>query len=427
MRWPFQKQSIVNFSLKKEKGVKFFLLASIRVFYLSIRDFAKDRGPQISSSLTYYTLLATVPILALSLSIAEKFGLETFLERGIVENFKNQEEILQKVLTFTHNMLETAKSGIVEAIGLSLLFISAIKLLTNMELFFNSIWGVEVKRKLKNKIVIYTLLILMIPLFLIISGGLKIIIIQKLEFFTEKWPLLDYIKVLIKLSPFFLTWSIFTLSYMILPKAQVKFSLALLSALITGTIYGIAQWLYLSFQINVSNFNAIYSSFAILPLFLIWQQVSWMIFLFGAELNSNMNNIYRREFEKLSKKTSFRYQLLIIILISKEILKSEEKVTQYYLYKNLNIPFALSQFILKKMELIGLIKEIKTKKEIFYKSNFDPSVLKIDDLIDKLHTSGINEINFIESEDLLKIDNLITRLENATRKSEANLLIKDLM
>jgi membrane protein len=422
----FKRLSITNFPLRKMKGIKFYLYASLRVGYLGIREFVKNNGPQISSSLTYYTLLAIVPILALSLHIAEKFGLEDFLEKGLLEHFSEQKEILEKILTFTHNMLETAQSGIVAAIGLSLFFISAIKLLSNMELFFNSVWGIESRRNVKNKIFIYILLILIIPIFLVISGGIRLLIIQKLDYFVEQWPFLEYFKVLIKLLPNFLIWCIFTITYVLLPKAKVKFSLALLSAVITGTIYGIAQWIYLSFQIGVANCNAIYSSFAVLPLFLIWLHLSWMIFLFGAELNSIMNNIYRCEFEKTSKKTSIHYRLLISILIVLTILKSKERVTQSYLYKRQNIPFALSSRLLKKMLNAKLLKETKTKKLIFYEPNFDPSIFKINELINKLRSSGVNEIEFIEKESISKIDKILNRLEEASKASTANILVKDL-
>lgn len=417
---------IVDFPLKKIKGIKFYLLAFLRIVYLSIREFAKNKGSQISSSLTYYTLLAIVPVLALSLGIAQKFGLENFLEKGLLEHFNKQEEILGKLLTFTHNMLETAQSGIVAVIGLSLLFISAIKLLSNIELFFNSVWGVEGRRKVRSKILIYIFLILMIPLFLVISGGIKLIVIQTLECFIEKWPFLDHFKIFIELLPYLLIWSIFTLTYILLPKAKVKFSSALISAIIAGTIYSLTQWVYLSFQIGVAEFNAIYSSFAVLPLFLIWLQVSYMIFLFGAQLNSIMDNIYLKEFEKISKKTSIRYRLLVSILTLHTILKSNEKVTQRYLYDKLDIPFTLSLILLKKMHSAKVIKEIRSKGEIFYEPNFDPSQFRLNELIDKLSFAGINELEFIKPENLSKIDQLLSQFEKEREKSKANILVKEL-
>lgn len=421
-----KKLKIVNFPLKKVRGVKFYLLSLLRILYLSIREFAKNKGPQISSSLTYYTLLAIVPVLALSLGIAQKFGLENFLEKGLSEHFNNQEEVLGKILTFTHNMLETAQSGIVAVIGLSLLFLSAIKLLSNTELFFNSVWGVDSRRKFRNKILIYTFLILMIPLFLVISGGIKLLIIQTLESFIEKWPFLCYFKILIQLIPYFLIWSIFTLTYILLPKAKVKFSLALISAVISGTIYGLTQWAYLTFQFGVAEFNAIYSGFAVLPLFLIWLQLSWMIFLFGAQLNSVINNIYLKEFEKVCKKASIRYRLLVSILIVNTILKSKDKVNQSYLYHNLDIPFALSLPLLKKMHSAKIINEIKSKGEIFYEPNFDPALFRLNELIDKLSFAGTNKLDFIASEDLSKIDQIICQFERNREESLANILVKDL-
>lgn len=415
-----------NFLLKKKKGWKFYSFTFFRLFSFGIIDFIKNKGPQIASSLTYYTLLAIVPILALSIGIADHLGIREYLEKGLSEYFQDQTQVLDLVLTFTDNLLRTAQSEIVSAIGGFILFLSAIQLLFNMELFFSSIWKIEEKRKIKNRFVIYLLLILLVPTFLIFSGIFKVIIMQRLQFIIESWPFFDYLNFLIKLLPYMLIWFLFTLIYFLLPKTKVKFSFALISALIAGTIYEISQWLYFYFQVGVTNYSAIYSSFAALPLFLIWLQFSWMIFLFGAQLCSLLHNIYDGKIEKLLYKASFRYKILLSLLIVNRVIKSKDDVTQLYLFEKFNIPYSLSSMLLKNLVEVKILQERKEKKYLFYEPNINPNTFRVSDCLEKLNLCGVNEIKFIKSSKLKKINTVFRRLEQEITSSKFNLLVKDL-
>jgi membrane protein len=89
----------------------------------------------------------------------------------------------------------------------------------------------------------------------------------------------------LKLLPYTLIWVLFTLTYMIMPNTRVRFDGALLAGVIAGSAYQAVQAAYIYFQIIVAKYNAIYGSFAALPLFLMWLQVSWFIVLIGAEIS----------------------------------------------------------------------------------------------------------------------------------------------
>ena len=90
--------------------------------------------------------------------------------------------------------------------------------------------------------------------------------------------------MLLKLIPYTLIWILFTFIYLLMPNIRVNFLSGLLAGVVAGTLYQLAQWGYITFQIGASRYNAIYGSFATLPLFLLWMQLGWIIFLSGAEM-----------------------------------------------------------------------------------------------------------------------------------------------
>ena len=124
---------------------------------------------------------------------------------------------------------------------------------------------------------------LIAPVFIILSGGITGFIITKLPDFMTNAPILDFFKPVIsflcQICTLFLTWITLTILFIIMPNAKVKFVPALISGIIAGTILQVIQWLYIDLQFGITKLNAIYGSFAAVPLFIIWLQSSWIVVL----------------------------------------------------------------------------------------------------------------------------------------------------
>jgi membrane protein len=162
-----------------------------------------------------------------------------------------------------------------------------VKVLGRIEGNFNHIWNVA-SRPLVRKLSDYLTIMIIAPVLLIMSGSATVFIASQVSAISSQVGLESVVDPAISLglaiAPYVLLWVLFALLYMIMPNTKVRVSSAVLGAVLAGTAYQLLQIAYVRFQIGVSSYNAIYGSFAALPLFLVWLQLSWIIVIFGAEV-----------------------------------------------------------------------------------------------------------------------------------------------
>lgn len=252
------------------------MIKFLRVIKATVEGFSRDLCFLHASALTYYTLLSIVPLLAVAFGIATGFGFETVLEAHLQERFPEHNEVVDYSIKFAYTMLEQTKKGPIAGIGAIVLFWSVIGLLNNIEVSFNEIWKVKTTRSFLRKCGDYLSVIVIAPIFFTISSSLTVYITTQLhDYFLHVIPLL-------------LIWMLFSFFYLFIPNRDVPFKYGVSSALISASAFLGLQWSYVYIQILLSRYNAIYGSFAALPLFLIWVQISWLIVLAGAELAYQM-------------------------------------------------------------------------------------------------------------------------------------------
>ena len=160
-----------------------------------------------------------------------------------------------------------------------MLFWTILSLTYNIERTFNYIWQVKKPRTLYRKMTDYFSILLLLPLLIVLSSGLTIFMstmVKNMEDFVLLAPLM---KFLVRLIPFILTWAMFTGLFVFMPNTKVKLKYAIIPGIIAGTAFQAFQYLYIGSQIWVSRYNAIYGSFAAIPMFLLWAQISWGICL----------------------------------------------------------------------------------------------------------------------------------------------------
>jgi membrane protein len=272
----------------EQSALAWLLIRLVRTAILSIHGFARHHGPLRASALTFFTLLSLVPVAAMAFGIAKGFGFEKRLQQQLLDQFSAQQEVVQQVIGFAQNMLDNTKGGMIAGIGIVVLFWAVVKVLGNIEHSFNHIWGVR-SRTFIRKLSDYLTIMLICPVLVIMSGSVTVFITSQVSAISGRFELLEMVGPVIyvglKLLPYALIWLLFTLTYMIMPNTRVRFDAALLAGIIAGSAYQVVQAAYIHFQIFVAKYNAIYGSFAALPLFLIWLQISWFIVLIGAEIS----------------------------------------------------------------------------------------------------------------------------------------------
>lgn len=269
-----------------------------RTLFLALNGFIIRNGPLRASALTFYTLLSLVPLAAMALGIAKGFGFERLLEEKLMEQFSAQQEVVGQVIVFARNMLDNTQGGLIAGIGVIVLFWSVIKVLGNIEECFNQVWGVS-DRSFLRKLSDYMTLMIAAPILLITSGSATVFIATRVSALSSRAGFENVTSPVIALglafAPYVLLWILFALLYMIMPNTRIRAGHAFLAAIPAGSAYQLLQAGYVKFQISMTSYNAIYGSFAALPLFLLWLNISWYIVLFGAEIVHALEHVREPE------------------------------------------------------------------------------------------------------------------------------------
>ena len=431
--WTFVTYDIWRITEDEVTKTTFSLYTIIKTVYLCINRFIKDRLINNASALTYSTLLAIVPILAILFAVARGFGFANLMEHQLRTGFGGTTETSEAILAFVDSYLSQTKGGIFIGVGLVMLLWTVINLVSSIEITFNRIWQVKKARSMYRKITDYFSMLLLMPILIVISGGLSIFMSTMLKEMEDFVLLAPVMKFLIRLIPFVLTWAMFTGLYVYMPNTKVKLKHALISALVAGTAYQAFQFLYISSQLWVSRYNAIYGSFAALPMFLLWLQISWTICLFGAQLTYAGQNIRNFSFDKDTQNISRRYRdfisILIMSLIAKRFENNEQPYTAEELSEEHQIPIRLTNQTLYQLQEVDLIHEVATDHKsdpIAYQPSIDIGQLNVALLLDRLDTYGSEDFK-VDKEELFSGQWKVLLDSRAEYyKSASRVLLKDL-
>lgn len=437
-------RKVINFITRdiwRIKGSKiprkrFFLINNLRIAILALRGFNEDKCSLRSSALTFYTLLSIVPIFAMAFGIAKGFGFEKILEQHILENFPTQDDVVVNIINFANTMLEQTRGGFIAGIGVIVLFWAVIKVLTNIEKSFNDIWGIKEMRSIGRRLSDYLSIMLVCPIFVIVTGGVTVFVKAQAVMLTEKIALLGavgpLINFLLGFLPYMILWAMFAFIYIFIPNTKVNFKSGIIAGIFAGTVYQIIQVVYVVFQIGVGRYNAIYGSFAALPLFLIWLQLSWRIVLFGAELSFAHQNVETYEFEPdcLNVSKSFRrlLTLRVVNMLVKDFAKGEKPITASEISHELEIPIRLLRDILNDLLDAKVLSAVNMgeARDLAYHPGCDINLMTIKYVLDKLDENGSGDIPVVETKELNKISDSLKSFGKLIEGSKNNLLLKDI-
>ncbi len=431
--WKFLTYDIWRITEDEVTRTTFSVYNIIKTIYLCINRFTKDRIVNKASALTYSTLLAIVPILAIVFAIARGFGFDSLMENQIISGFGGPTETTTVILQFVNSYLSQTKSGIFIGVGLVMLLWSVLNLINNMEITFNRIWQVKKARSMYRKITDYFSMLLLIPILLVLSGGISIFMSTMLKNVEDFTLLAPISKFLVRLIPFALTWFMFTGLYVFMPNTKVRLKQALISGILAGTAHQAFQFLYISSQLWVSRYNAIYGSFAALPMFLLWLQISWTICLFGAELTYAGQNIRNFSFDKDTRNISRRYRdfisILLMSLIAKRFERNDPPYTAEEISEECQIPIRLTQKVLYELQEINLLHEVVTdekSEDIAYQPSIDISKLNVALLLDKLDTHGSEDFKIDKDNEFSGQWKVLLKAREEYYQNASKVLLKDL-
>lgn len=313
----------------------------LKKLLLAVEFFTTRRVIDMAAALTYSTLLALVPILAVVFGVARGFGYNKYIEVWFRELLGSQPQAADAIINFVNSYLVHTKSGVLLGVGLVLMLYTVLMLTLNVEKTFNAIWQVKHRRSLYRAVTDYLAMLLLVPVVIVLVSGLSI--------------------AGARLLPYVLMAVVFMAMYMCVPNTKVRLQVVIVPGILAGVGMQALQLFYIHAQVLLSSYNAIYGSFAALPLFMLWVQLSWTICLFGVQLCYTNQNMDELSFRLQVADISPRYRLLLAIILMSRVCQrfadGKRPYTALDLRRLTNIPIRITQDLLYMLVRAGLLSE----------------------------------------------------------------------
>lgn len=410
------------------------LYSFIRVWVIAIKEFNNDKCTEKASALTYFSMLSLVPVLAMLFAVAKGFGIQDLMEKELNRYFSGQEAVLENVLPFAENMLNSASGGIVTGISLVFLIYTVIKLLMNIEEAFNDMWDIKKSRRWERKISDYVAVMLLGPVLMIVASSMTILVKDTIQEALTNIAILGQIKsgivFLLRLLPYTIIWLLLFGIYLIFPNIRVKIWPAIIGGILAGTLFQLNQQAFISLQFAFARYNAIYGSIAFLPLFLIWLQLSWLIVLFGAEIVYGAQYINQWEYNTENLKISLNHQKKLMILMLYKVVKRFENgdgpMSRNELAESVNIPRRYVNEICRKLEKSHLITRVEGI-DAAYQPSFDIHKMDLNKVLKMYEKHGMEDFDPRKSDAFKAIESTLSDIDEKWKDTSSNKLIKDII
>ncbi len=331
-----------------------------RSLYALARDVISGNLTLHSMSLVYTTLLSIVPLLALSFSVLKALGVHQRMEPFLYQFFEPMGpqgiEIAEQVLGFVDNM----EVGVLGSVGLALLVYTVVSLVQKIERSFNMIWRVPDMRSMAERFSNYLSVIMVGPLLMVSAIGVSATIFSSsiVQSLIAIEPFGSLIIVLTRFTPFMLVVGAFTFVYVFIPNTRVKLRYAFIGGLLAGVSWQAAGMLFASFVAGSAKYEAIYSSFAIGIILLIWIYLNWMILLLGASLSfylQNPGSVAKRHQVQLSAELQEKVGLVLMWMVAKPFSEGKSAPQQEWLEQQLRVPGEVTRGVSDKLIRAGLL------------------------------------------------------------------------
>lgn len=258
----------------------------VKVLIITVKTFAQQKVGPRAIALSYLSMMAIVPILAIVFGITGGFGLGDKLKEFMYANFGGNEQLIDTALQFAQNIIDTAQSGWMGFFSALLFIWIVFRLMMNVESAFNNVWKVEQSRNFMKRFAFYIAIILLAPFVIFVMFAGSFVYSNALDYIGLNLEEFSFIKKFISWAMFVVVAGFtFSAMYKFIPNYKVNYSTALRAAFFAAFAFAAVQFFYLETQLLVSRLNGIYGTFAAVPLFMIWLNISWNIILIGAEVS----------------------------------------------------------------------------------------------------------------------------------------------
>lgn len=356
-----------------------------------LTEFLDDHCMQMAAALSYSSLLALVPVTTLFFSIFTAFSafqdlrrdIEGFLSEHLFANVELGKQILYHLDGFAGNAKQLGLFALVA------LIVTVIFLMITVENSLNSIWRVPPRRKLLTRVVTYAALVFLGPVLLALSfymtnKTIRAIFLDGMHISPDLWKFVSGVTI---------SMIMFFLAYVTVPDTRVQLRPALAGGMVAGALFEWAKWGFDQY-LQVSHFYIdVYKTLGLVPIFLVWLYLVWLITLLGMEITYvSQNQQYLRDYTRGGRdEVEITDPALVatMVQISKYFYEGRpESSTDHQLAGDLGIPLFLVDEILRHLEKNGFIHRIAGRRDTFTPSQPIDHVT-IQDLLDTTHSDEI--------------------------------------
>ena len=381
---------------KDVSPLRYFLVDVLKKVLLTVELFTTKRTTSAAAALTYSTLLAIVPILAVVFAIGRGFGYNKYIEEWFRQAMSSQSQAAEVIIGFVNSYLVHTKSGLFLGIGLLVMLWTTIMLITNIEKSFNDIWQVQQRRSVYRSLTDYLAMLVLAPIIIVITSGMSILMATVANDIEEYFLLNRLMRLLIDITPYAVMSAVFIGLYIFMPNTRVKLKSAIVPGILAGVAMQGLQLVYIHSQIWVSSYNAIYGSFAALPLFILWVQISWTICLLGAELcftNQNMEEFaFRANAADLSHWCRLTLCAQIMSLVCRRFQEGGKPLTALDIRLQTDIPIRIVHELLFALTKVKMLSEVTATEGSTDIVSYQPALslehMTMGTLIDRLERDG---------------------------------------
>lgn len=394
-----------------------------RWLYLLGSGFMNNQSLVRASALTFTTVLSIVPFLAVAFSISKGFGLQNteFIRSMLMRIMAGREEVVGYILQYIDNTNVQTLGWI----GVATLLLTVFSMVGTVEKAFNNIWAVKKGRTAWRKFTDFFSVILVCPLIVVVASSFTVTIRkqQLVQSLLEESTVNYAESLVLKVAPLLLIWFAFTFMYVFIPNTKVRLSAAAIGGALGGVLWQLAQWMYIGWQIGVVKYNAIYGSFAQLPLFLMWLYISWAIVLLGAEASyaaQNVNVAARRRFlGNASLRERQKVAIMLYLVLSRRFLAGQRPSTAASVAEELAIPSDFAVHILSELASRGMVVETADQQPR-YSPSTTPRKVTLFDLARSMYEAADEGSAQLLGDRFPQVDASLRDIERAARQCAAN-------
>lgn len=409
------------------------MMALARLLLVLMRDLAYGQLTLRATGLVYTTLLSLVPLLALSFSVLKAFGVYNQIDPILLNFLAPLGEKSVDASKWIIKFIENLNVKVLGSIGLALLIYTVISLMQKIEESVNFIWHVPQLRSFARRFSGYLSVLLIGPvlIFSVIGIASTVMAAEQLRPLLASEPVGGAVYALGQAISVFFVIGVFVFAYYFVPNAKVRLSSAMTGGIAAGLLWQAASWAFAEFARMSTQYAAIYSSFAIFLLFLIWLYLNWLILLLGASIAFYTQHpeylVLQPGEPRLSNRMRERVALMLMYLVGKTYQDGGPAWTFSSLTQQLDVPSYALQMVLEALEQDRLLVRTGDDPPAYLPSR-DLGSIRLEQLLHTVRAAG--EERYLGPEAVPvpdEIEALLAKVNLAIDAQVRDLTLRDLL